>query len=202
MNRPRRSEQTREALIEAGIEHLSVHGYHGTGIKQILDEVSVPKGSFYNFFASKEAFVAELIGHYSQDLLNQLSQFITGEGKDLNAVEQLRAIYRYSLQQYASHGFKKSCLVGSIATEISAESEMCRTELERAMSLWLTFFSEIFAKAQQQGLVRDDMSAIDIAGVYWATWEGSLITMKMSADTKPVKKIMELMLETLLIKQK
>lgn len=201
MNRPRRSEQTREALIEAGIEHLSVHGYHGTGIKQILDEVSVPKGSFYNFFASKEAFVAELIGHYSQDLLNQLSQFITGEGKDLNAVEQLRAIYRYSLQQYASHGFRKSCLVGSIATEISAESEMCRTELERAMSLWLSFFSDIFASAQQQGLVRDDMSANDIAAVYWATWEGSLITMKMSADTKPVKKIMELMLETLLIKQ-
>ncbi|OUS39938.1 TetR family transcriptional regulator, partial [Oleispira antarctica] len=55
MNRPRRSEQTREALIEAGIEQLSRHGYHGTGIKQILDEVSVPKGSFYNFFASKEA---------------------------------------------------------------------------------------------------------------------------------------------------
>ena len=200
MNRPRRSEQTREALIEAGIEHLSVHGYHGTGIKQILDEVSVPKGSFYNFFASKEAFVAELIGHYSQDLLNQLSQFISGEGKDLNAVEQLRSIYRYSLKQYASHGFRKSCLVGSIATEISAESEMCRTELERAMSLWLKFFSEIFASAQQQGLVRDDMSATDIAGVYWATWEGSLITMKMSADTKPVKKIMELMLETMLKK--
>lgn len=200
MNRPRRSEQTREALIEAGIEHLSVHGYHGTGIKQILDEVSVPKGSFYNFFASKEAFVAELIGHYSQDLLSQLSQFISGEGKDLNAVEQLRSIYRYSLKQYASHGFRKSCLVGSIATEISAESEMCRTELERAMSLWLKFFSEIFASAQQQGLVRDDMSATDIAGVYWATWEGSLITMKMSADTKPVKKIMELMLETMLKK--
>ena len=59
MNRPRRSVQTREALIEAGIEHLSVHGYHGTGIKQILDEVNVPKGSFYNFFASKEAFVAD-----------------------------------------------------------------------------------------------------------------------------------------------
>jgi TetR/AcrR family transcriptional repressor of nem operon len=200
MNRPRRSEQTREALIEAGIEHLSVHGYHGTGIKQILDEVNVPKGSFYNFFASKEAFVAELIGHYSQDLLNQLAVFMTGVGKDLTPIEQLRAIYLYSLERYASHGFKKSCLVGSMASEISSESEMCRIELERSMKQWLSFFSGIFEQGQKQGLVRDDMSPSDIAGLYWAAWEGALIKMKMSADTQPVKRIMELMIGTLLKK--
>ena len=200
MNRPRRSEQTREALIEAGIEQLSIHGYHGTGIKQILDEVSVPKGSFYNFFASKEAFVAEVVGHYSQGLLAQLDQFMAGEGKALTPIEQLRAIYLYSLKQYASHDFKKSCLVGSIATEISAESEMCRIELERAMEKWLNFFSGIFDQAQKQRLVRDDMSPNDMAAVYWATWEGALIKMKMSADIQPVKKIMELMIGTLLKK--
>ena len=200
MNRLRRSEQTREALIEAGIAQLSEHGYHGTGIKQILDEVSVPKGSFYNFFASKEAFVAEVIGHYSRNLLSQLNEFMEGEGKSLTPVEQLRSIYRYSLKQYASDEFKKSCLVGSIATEISAESEMCRLELERAMKKWLTFFSAIFAEAQVQKLVRDDINPTDMASVYWAAWEGALIKMKMSADTKPVKKIMELMIETLLKK--
>ncbi len=200
MNRPRRSEHTREALITAGIAQLSEHGYHGTGIKQILDEVNVPKGSFYNFFASKEAFVAEVIGHYSRDLLAQLAQFMKGEGKALTPTEQLRAIYLYSLKQYASHQFKKSCLVGSIATEISAESEMCRIELEAAMKQWLTFFSGIFEQAQHQQLVRDDISPSDMAAVYWAAWEGALIKMKMSADTQPVKKIMELMLEALLKK--
>jgi TetR/AcrR family transcriptional repressor of nem operon len=200
MNRPRRSDHTREALITAGIEQLSEHGYHGTGIKQILDEVNVPKGSFYNFFASKEAFVAEVIGHYSRDLLNQLSEFMAGEGKALTPIEQLRTIYRYSLKQYASHQFKKSCLVGSIATEISAESEMCRIELEAAMKQWLIFFTAIFEQAQIQQLVRDDISPTDMAAVYWAAWEGALIKMKMSADTQPVKKIMELMIETLLKK--
>ena len=200
MNRPRRSEQTREALIIAGIEQLSEHGYHGTGIKQILDVVNVPKGSFYNFFASKEAFVAEVIAHYSRNLLRQLTDFVEGEGKVLTPIDQLRSIYRYSLKQYASHEFKKSCLVGAIAIEISAESEMCRLELDKALKSWLHFFSSVFSQAQSQKLVRDDMSAMDMAAVYWSVWEGALMTMKMSADTKPVKKIMELMLETLLKK--
>ena len=200
MNRPRRSEHTREALIEAGIEQLSEHGYRGTGIKQILDVVNVPKGSFYNFFASKEAFVAEVIAHYSRNLLRQLTDFVEGEGKVLTPIDQLRSIYRYSLKQYASHEFKKSCLVGAIAIEISAESEMCRLELDKALKSWLHFFSSVFSQAQSQKLVRDDMSAMDMAAVYWSVWEGALMTMKMSADTKPVKKIMELMLETLLKK--
>lgn len=198
MSRPRRSEHTREALIEAGIEQLSVHGYHGTGIKQILDEVNVPKGSFYNFFASKEAFVAELIGHYSQRLLGQLTDFKAGEGKDLSSIEQLRAISQYSLQQYKAHEYKKSCLIGTIATEISAESDLCRKELKLAMGNWLNFFSEVFEQAQASGEVRSDMSPKEMASLYWATWEGALISMKMSADIQPAHRIMELLINTLL----
>ena len=198
MNRPRRSEHIREALIQEGIEQLSIHGYHGTGIKQILDQVNVPKGSFYNFFASKEAFVAELIGHYSQDLLGQIREYIEGEGKHLTPAEQLRAIYQYSLQRYADAEFKKSCLVGSMAAEISAESDMCRVQLDRAAQQWHDFFTQVFEKGQQFGEIRNDLNASSIAGVYWATWEGALIKMKMSANIKPAQRIMELMLDWLL----
>jgi TetR/AcrR family transcriptional repressor of nem operon len=198
MSRPRRSEQVREALIQAGIEQLSVHGYHGTGIKQILDQVGVPKGSFYNFFGSKEAFVDELIGDYSNGFLTQIKQYVVGAGKDLSPVNQLRAISRYSLGQYKEADFKKSCLVGAMAAEISTESQMCRLSLEKAGQQWHGFFTSVFAQGQLAGEIRADMTASDIASIYWATWEGALINMKISADIKPAEKIMDLMLTTLL----
>ena len=56
MARPRRSENTRQELLELGVRLLSENGYNGTGLKQILDEAGVPKGSFYNYFPSKEAY--------------------------------------------------------------------------------------------------------------------------------------------------
>ena len=31
-------------------------GYHGTGIQEVVDKVGIPKGSFYNYFKSKEDF--------------------------------------------------------------------------------------------------------------------------------------------------
>jgi TetR/AcrR family transcriptional repressor of nem operon len=198
MSRPRRSEHIRESLIEAGIEQFSEHGYHGTGIKQILDQVGVAKGSFYNYFASKEAFVAELIESYSRWYLQQVKEYVAGVGKELSPVTQLTFIYQFSLEQYKQADFRQSCLVGSMAAEISAESPMCRQALEKTVKEWAEFFTLMFEYGQQAGEIRTDITAKSIAEIYWAAWEGALIVMQMSADNKPALRIMDLMLKTLL----
>ncbi len=77
MARPKGSGATRAALIQVGMDQLSVVGYHGTGIKQILDVMKVPKGSFYNYFASKEAFVAEVVEEFGRQLLQELDESIS-----------------------------------------------------------------------------------------------------------------------------
>ena len=197
MSRPRRSEHVREALIQAGIEQISTHGYHGTGIKQILDEVNVPKGSFYNFFASKEAFVGEVIAHYSQDLLQQLDDFIKGPGQSLSAKEQLQSIYEFSLNKVAKSDFKQGCLIGAMSSEIASESTECREQLKLATRKWVAFFIERISQGQAAGEFRQDVSAKELASVYWATWEGSLIKMKMSNRLEPAKDAMHLMLNVL-----
>ena len=39
-------------LLDEGVALLMRQGYHGTGLKEILDAVNIPKGSFYNYFVS------------------------------------------------------------------------------------------------------------------------------------------------------
>ena len=65
MNRAARSEDTRTRLIEGGMALFGQKGYNATGIKDITDAAGVPKGSFYNYFASKEDFGAEIIRSYA-----------------------------------------------------------------------------------------------------------------------------------------
>ena len=52
---------------------LMGQGYHGTGLQEILDAVNIPKGSFYNYFGSKEDFGAEVIQHYIDPFIAQLT---------------------------------------------------------------------------------------------------------------------------------
>ncbi len=74
MARPRLSEGTRQRLLQHGMSAFLQQGYHGTGIKQVLDEVGVPKGSFYNYFASKEAFGAAAIEYYADCLADKMTR--------------------------------------------------------------------------------------------------------------------------------
>lgn len=155
MPRPRRSESTREALITAGINQLSTYGYHGTGIKQVLDEVKVPKGSFYNFFASKEAFVSELIKHYSDDLLARLTDYFQHQAKGLTPLDKLKAINYLSLQKFAETQFKSSCLIATISADIDADNRLCQQALNQAVDDCLQVITTLFEQAQQSGEVRE-----------------------------------------------
>jgi TetR/AcrR family transcriptional repressor of nem operon len=197
MARPRRSEQTREALISAGIDQISTHGYHGTGIKQILDIVNVPKGSFYNFFASKEAFVVELVKAYNHNLLDEVQQFRTGAGAALTPLEQIRQVAKYALQRHAQSQCQKSCLIGALAIDVGSESTLCQQALVVATQEWQVLYTQLFGLAQQSKEVRADISAQQLTRVYWSTWEGTLLQMKVSKNMEEAVNTMETVLDVL-----
>ena len=41
-------------ILGRGLELILKKGYYGTGIQEIADSAGIPKGSFYNYFKSKE----------------------------------------------------------------------------------------------------------------------------------------------------
>ena len=88
MARPRRSQASRERLLEVGISSLLRDGYHGTGLKAVLDRSAVPKGSFYNFFTSKEDFAVAAIERYAECLGAQLEASLAGAVDALARVDK------------------------------------------------------------------------------------------------------------------
>ncbi len=194
--KPKKSELTRSALIEEGIQQLSEHGYHGTGIKQVLDAVKVPKGSFYNYFGSKEAYVADIIIEYNRQALATFDQFVAQSS--LPALEQLKAIYAFMLNKFADNSCQKGCLIGSIAAEIGNTFELCQQAMQVSVKDWLWRLNALVSKGQLEGAIRTDIPSNDLAELIWSAWEGSLIKMKMDGDIQSPQKVIHLTLETLL----
>jgi len=50
-----RGDSTQKKLLKAAINLFHEFGYKGTSVRDIVSAAKVPKGSFYNYFKSKEA---------------------------------------------------------------------------------------------------------------------------------------------------
>jgi len=195
MARPRKSELTKEQLLEQGIGLLSEHGYHGTGLKKILDEVNVPKGSFYNFFASKEQYVSEVIERYSQHSMAQLDQYIETSLDD--PVTCLKNIHYHLIDTFEKNGLQ-GCLIGNLSAEVGNSSITCRLTMRRAHEAWEKRFTKLIAQAQRQDLIRKDLSANVLSSLLWSAWQGGLLQMKIKGGTEPLKEVLDGFIDVLL----
>lgn len=66
--RERKKQETREKLFTSAMQLFKTHGFSATSIEQITQNADVGKGTFYNYFPSKEAVVIE----YSREAFRSL----------------------------------------------------------------------------------------------------------------------------------
>jgi len=177
------------------MELLAEHGYHGTGLKKILDTVNVPKGSFYNYFASKEIFVSEIIKTYNLSGIKRLDAYIETSAED--PVTMIRRIHEAIILELDAKGMK-GCLMGNLAAEIGNTSHPCQLEMKTALQAWEDRFAILIKNAQEQDLIRTDIEASELADLFWCTWQGGMLKMKIDGNTDYLKKIVPIMLDTLL----
>ena len=129
MARPRKTEHNKEIILAKGIDLLCEQGYNGTGLKQILDAVQVPKGSFYHYFESKEAYAAQVIELYIGRLLEAFDNYLKyATDRPLEVIKQL---YQWMTMDFQRKQCKEGCLLGNLAAEIGGSSDVCQQALIR-----------------------------------------------------------------------
>ncbi|WP_406279862.1 TetR/AcrR family transcriptional regulator [Nocardia sp. NBC_00881] len=190
MARPRRSADTRQLLVEEGAAGFLMNGYHGTGIKQILDKVGVPKGSFYNYFDSKESFGHAIIEHHSLCVQRNL-----GEAFDAapDPVSGLRTFFGRLIAEFAAAEFAGGCLIANLGGELEG-SELLRESLSGAWGAWRDRVADQLAQGQRLGMIRSDIAATELADMLLESWEGAVIRMKIDRTPAPLRKCLDRLL--------
>ena len=173
-------------LLDEGVAAFLQQGYHGTGIKAVLDRVNVPKGSFYNYFESKEEFGAEVVRHYAARLGQELDDALEGAS---NPLQGLKKHFRNLLRRQEDAGCTGGCLVGNLAAELDA-NDVVHEALSDAMRGWRNRIKDALAEAQELGTVRNDMPAADLAEMLWDCWEGAMLRAKIEKSPRPMRQCM------------
>ncbi len=185
MNKINKKELNKENILDHGVTLLMEQGYHGTGLQEILDAAKVPKGSFYNYFGSKENFGAEVIRHYIDPFITQLANHL--QSTETDALGAIHCYFNVLIAALEQNQFNGGCLLGNLMGEIGDTSNICQESLQSAVSRYRDLLESGLAKAQQQGTIRSDKSARDMADLLMNTWQGALLRTKIEKSSMPVK---------------
>ncbi len=177
--------ETRELLLRAGLEVLTEKGFSAAGLDEILRRVGVPKGSFYHYFESKEAFGAELIESYAAYFARKLARHL--DDTRLAPLERLRSFVAAAQAAMARHDFRRGCLIGNLGQEMGALPESFRASLQSVFADWQSRFASCLRAAQDAGELSRQADCDELAAFFWIGWEGAVLRAKLDRSAKPLE---------------
>lgn len=176
---------TREHLLATG-EQLCMHrGFTGMGLSELLKTAEVPKGSFYHYFRSKEAYgVALLERHYANYCQHLTDHFANGEG---NYRDRLLAYYQQPLNQFRQHGMISGCLTVKLSAEVCDLSEDMRMAMNKGAGQIIALLCEALEKGRGEKSLSFTGDALTQAQVFYSLWLGANLQAKISRSAVPLE---------------
>src|SRR5580658_361126 len=105
---------SREQLLNAGVAALHSKGFNGCCVQEITDAAGVPKGSFYNYFESKEAFSVEVLEHYWEEGAQKNLAVLSDES--IPALTRLKTYFSQRAAVHHAGHYERGCIIGTPAT--------------------------------------------------------------------------------------
>mgnify|MGYP003741414935 CR=1 FL=1 len=182
---------TKTHLLETGYQLIAKKGFTGVGIKQILDTAGVPKGSFYHYFASKEAFGEAIISNYFINYKTRLDAIVS---RNDSAQQNLYDYFQnwYDTQQNGcEHG---KCLVVKLSAEVADMSEPMRIVLNAGYQQIITWLADQIKDGWADGSVPrlDNVAAESMAKRWYFAWLGASLIAKTSQTNTPLAEVWQM----------
>lgn len=183
--------KTKKQLLDTGYQLLANKGFTAVGIKQILDTAGIPKGSFYHYFASKEAFGEAIITDYFIHYKKRLDIIAA---QDVSAQQKLYDYFQkwYDTQQNVCNHEK--CLVVKLSAEVADMSESMRQALDAGYQQTITWLSTQIKAGWADGSVphTDNIAAESIAKRWYFSWIGASLITKISLTSTPLAEVWQM----------
>lgn len=181
---PRTDADTRELLLRGGLEVLTEQGFSASGIDFILKRVGVPKGSFYHYFVSKEAFGLAILDAYGQYFERKLLRLLGNAERE--PLQRIEDFVDEAILGMARYQWRRGCLVGNLGQEVLALPESFRSALQAILQRWQAMLGDCLSEAQERGQISPSADCPALAGYFWIGWEGAVMRARLDESRQPL----------------
>lgn len=174
---------TRGNILDVAQQILPRKGFAAVGVNEILTAAGVPKGSFYHFFGSKDAFGEAVMQAYYADYLANMDRILAEPG--LTAAQRLMNYWQYWREMQSENECQGKCLTVKLGAEVSDLSESMRLALKEGTTAMIDRVEQTITAGLKDGSLTVDGTARETAHALYDMWLGASLIVKIRRDTSP-----------------
>lgn len=182
---PKRADtDTRATLLQAAEQIFAHKGYAAVGINEVLSSVGVPKGSFYHYFSSKDAFGEAVIQRYFEHYLLEIDQIMARSGQ--NWAERLMAYWENWRATQSLDECQGRCLAVKLGAEVADMSEPMRLALKSGTTEVVNRLEKALLGGVEDGSLTLPGAARPTAQSLYELWLGASVMAKVHRSLEPM----------------
>lgn len=174
-------------IVAIAADLIHEYGYNNIGIKKILDEANIPKGSFYHYFQSKEDLALSVIEFHIDNTKKILGQVD-------RSVEGLRDFFNVFFKRLEEMEYKKGCPIGNLILELADLKESYRDKLLE----WLKFLEDEITDILKETELEIKTDPRALASFIISSLEGAIMKAKLEKNNEPIDEFNYYIFECLL----
>lgn len=178
--RSQKKQEKIDRILDHGIEAFREHGYHSSSVQDLADYCRISKGSFYQYFESKEHFCQEVIKHYCDKMTSMAHDLF--HDKSLSGRQRLEIFYTQVLERVSNSEFQRGCLYGDLAAELGGVNEPCSETLSNCLTTSAKLFEVAIKDGQKDGSIRADIDSLTLTSITYNSFTGVILRMKVDRN--------------------
>lgn len=182
MNTAATATDVRDTLIQTGHRAMAAKGFSAVGLKEILDTAGVPKGSFYHYFDSKDAYGRVLLEAYFHDYLAELDATLRAPG--LTMAQRLQGYFQSWRETQSLSDCQGKCLAVKLGAEVADLSEGMRQAMKQGVSGITERLARAIEAGIQEGSLAPQAEPTQLAQSLYQLWLGASVVVKIAKDTQ------------------
>ncbi|MFI5572490.1 TetR/AcrR family transcriptional regulator [Streptomyces sp. NPDC051740] len=179
-----RSTDTRRSVLDVAQRIMARKGYSAVGINEVLAEAGVPKGSFYYYFTSKDAFGEALLKNYFDEYVSDMDRVLAQPGK--SAAERLMAYWQQWRETQSLDECQGKCLAVKLGAEVADLSETMRLAMKAGTGAIVDRIERAIADGLKDGSIVVDGDPRGTAQALYDMWLGASVMAKIHRSLAPL----------------
>jgi len=184
----RETSDVRQGILDVGQRIMAAKGYTAVGLNEILATAGVPKGSFYHYFGSKDAFGEALLESYFETYLDEIDKTLSQPG--LTMAQRLLNYFRIWQDTQSFQDCQGKCLAVKLGVEVADLSEAMRAVLKRGTSGIIDRLASGIESGLAVGSLAISGTPHEVAQNLYQLWLGASVMVKITKSVQPFETAM------------